>query len=143
MDYSDYVQMINFIIENDLVGLTPRIQYGIKLLIPKYSALFDGESLNAFDMQYSPTLLNHEWSHKNSDVEKLFTDVSQLIQLSTEDTIPQNNFFQQVCNLVSTHTNEIIQTCKDFEEFSVGSTENWYCCAEPTDQQLVAVDFSK
>ena len=143
MDYSDYVRMINFIVENDLVGLTPRIQYGIKLLVPKYSALFDGESLKTLDMQYSSTLLNHEWSHKNSDVEKLFTEVSQLIQLSSEDTISQDNFFQQLCNLVSTHTNEIIRTCKNFEEFSVGSTENWYCCAEPTEQQLVAVDFSK
>ena len=111
-------------------------------MIPKYSALFDGESLNAFDMQYSPTSLNHEWSHENSDVEKLFAEVSQLIALSTEDTMSQADFFQQLCNLVSTNTNEIIQTCNDFEVFSVGSTEDWYCCAEPTEQHLVAVDFS-
>ena len=143
MDYSDYVKMINFIVENDLVGLTPRIQYGIKLLIPKYSALFDGESLNAFDMQYSTASLNHEWSHENSDVEKLFTEVSQLIELSTEDTMSQADFFQKLCNLVSTNTNDIIQTCIYFEVSSVGSTEDWYCCAEPTEQHLVAVDFSK
>ena len=31
----------------------------------------------------------------------------------------------------------------NFEVSSVGSTEDWYCCAEPTEQHLVAVDFSK
>ena len=41
------------------------------------------------------------------------------------------------------YTNEIIQTCNNFEVSSVGSTEDWYCCAEPTEQHLVAVDFSK
>tara|TARA_Y100001970_G_scaffold16755_1_gene18865 strand:- start:2289 stop:3725 length:1437 start_codon:yes stop_codon:yes gene_type:complete len=143
MKYADYVRMLNFIIENDLVGLTPRIQYGIKLLIPKYSALFDSDSLSEFDMQYSSDLLNHEWSHKNSEVEMLFAEVSQLLQSSNEDAMSQVNFFQKLCNLVAARTDESIINCQSFTGPSIGSTENWYCCAEPTNQQLISVNLSK
>jgi len=137
---SDYASMINFIIENELVELTPRIQYGIKLLIPKYSALLEDDSLDSFDIKYSSDALNHEWEHVDRSIEKLYSMVSELILSSMSHKSPKGQFFQNLCSLVEVITHEKISSCTKVSTTRLGSTENWYCCAEPTDQQLITLD---
>jgi|TARA_B110000263_G_scaffold249792_1_gene268566 radical SAM superfamily enzyme YgiQ (UPF0313 family) len=140
MQFSDYPVLINFIIKNDLMNLISPVQYGIRLLIPKLSTLVSQLNEDGISITYSKEKLTYEWDHLDPNVDILFEEITNLINKDINTEELSTNFFDDIYNLVQSKTNNSMLPYQIINHETVGSTEDWYCCAEPTNRQILSVD---
>ncbi len=134
-----YIALLKRILELQLVEAVPPVQLSIRLLVPRGSRLLAlpgfGEKLLPFDAK----LLGYPWRNPDERVDRLQQDVQQLVAQANAK-LDRHEVFAEVWR--------IAHDAAQRQAPSIGRTagepiprlsEPWYCCAEPTDQQLQAV----
>ena len=135
MQLDDYSRMLNFIISNKIINMTSSVQFAIRLLIPKFSTLLQQIADDGINTHYSKLKLTHEWEHTDRRVESLFGKISLLVDQCNGD-----DFFTKLCQLVEKNTGQKILKFEPNDSYAIGSSEEWYCCAEPTEDQMILTD---
>jgi len=135
MKLDDYSHMLNFIISNKIINMTSSVQFSIRLLIPKFSTLLQQIADDGINTNYSKLKLTHEWEHTDKRVEDLFAEISLLVSQCKGD-----DFFTKLCQLVEKSTGQKILNFESNHSYAIGSSEEWYCCAEPTEEQMILTD---
>jgi radical SAM superfamily enzyme YgiQ (UPF0313 family) len=133
-----YIALLARLVELDLVESVPPIQLAIRLLVPQGSELLKlpgfMEYLNAFD----PKLLGYPWQHADARVDALQKDIQAWVAEAETNGISRRDSFARIWQLAHTaaglnppalpETGVVVPAAR--------LSEPWYCCAEPTDQQL-------
>jgi len=132
-----YIALLQRLLELQLVRSVPPVQLCIRLLVPAGSYLLQlpgfQEQLMAFDARH----LGYPWQHADARVDLLQRDLQQVIARSEAQRLPRHEVFAAIWRIAHEASQRPVPTLPD----ELGSaiphlSEPWYCCAEPTEQQL-------
>ncbi len=133
-----YRQLLEELVELELVESVPPVQLSIRLLIPQGSYLLRipgfAQQLEAFDGKS----LGYPWVHADVRVDALQKAVQACAEEGEKEGWSRRDIFARIWALVHEASGLAVP---DLPSGSMGQpiahmSEPWYCCAEPTDEQL-------
>jgi hypothetical protein len=110
----------------------------IRLLIPQGSLLLKLPELPAYIGEFDPKLLGFPWKNPDSRVDRLQLAVQELVAQAETHGLSRREIFARIWQLA--HEALGVDT-PVLADTGMGTpiprlSEPWYCCAEPTHQQL-------
>jgi radical SAM superfamily enzyme YgiQ (UPF0313 family) len=133
-----YIALLERLLELDLVESVPPIQLAIRLLIPQGSLLLDLPGFQAQIGGFDPKLLGFPWKNPDARVDRLQLAVQECVAQAEAQGLVRHEIFTHIWGLV--HEARGMET-PALADSGMGTpiprlSEPWYCCAEPTHQQL-------
>jgi radical SAM superfamily enzyme YgiQ (UPF0313 family) len=131
------IALLERLVELQLAESVPPVQLTIRLLVPAGSYLLKlpgfKEKLKAFD----PGLLGYPWDHADPRVDRLQREITAWVVRSEQDGVARRDVFAGIWRMAHEAAGRPAPRLAG----NLGSpiarlSEPWYCCAEPTDQQL-------
>lgn len=134
-----YLDFLRRIVELELIESIPPIQLSIRLLIPEGSYLFNLPQFREKVEDFDSTMLGYPWHHKDPRVDQLQQEIQAWVADAEQKTLSRRDTFAHIWRVAHKAAGESAPALLDD---CVGHviprlSEPWYCCAEPTDQQLV------
>ncbi len=134
-----YIALLERLLQLQLAESVPPVQLTIRLLVPEGSYLLQLPGFKEKLMAFDPGLLGYPWRHSDSRVDRLQQELQALVARSEKENLPRHEVFAAVWRLAHEAAGRTVPKLAG----SLGSpiprlSEPWYCCAEPTDQQLQA-----
>jgi len=132
-----YIVLLERLVELELVEAVPPIQLAIRLLVPQGSELLKlpgfSEQIEVFD----PKLLGYPWKNADARVDALQRDIMAWVAEAEGKNVARREVFMRIWQLAHAAAGRQSRPLPD----ALGTagprlSEPWYCCAEPTDQQL-------
>ena len=117
-----YLELLRVVRDLDLIESVAPIQLAIRLLIPAGSKLMDVDDLKteAFD----PAALSYRWRHPDPGMDRLCSDLQQIVRLADQRGQSREEVFRQIWELA-------FGELPDFHLVSRSAipylTEPWYC----------------
>jgi radical SAM superfamily enzyme YgiQ (UPF0313 family) len=132
-----YVALLERLVRLRLVQSVPPVQLSIRLLVPAESWLLKlpgfRERLGPFDA----ALLGYPWQHPDPRVDRLQHDVQTLVARSEAQTLSRRETFAAIWRMAHVAAERDVPTLPEDLGMPIPRlSEPWYCCAEPTAQQL-------
>ena len=120
-----------------LVESVPPVQLSIRLLVPEGSWLLKlpgfADKLGPFD----PALLGYPWQHPDSRVDRLQQDLQERVARCEAEHRPRRDTFTAIWRAAHAAAGRSAPSLpEDLGAPIPRLSEPWYCCAEPTAQQL-------
>jgi hypothetical protein len=136
-----YCQLLQAIIDLQLIECVAPVQLSIRLLIPQGSYLLKLDNLAGTLSDFDPKLLGYRWANPDPRVDALQRDIQSWVFTAEERELDRQAIFQGIRELA--HQASGLET----PPLPAGCTgnpvprlsENWYCCAEPTCEQLTSI----
>ena len=131
-----YIELLQRIADLDLVENVPPVQLSIRLLIPEGSYLLQLPGFSDLIKGFDPVLLGYPWRHRDPRVDRLQSRVQSLVEQS--EKLPRREAFEHIWQMahgVLCVPVPVLPKSKNQQPIPRLS-EPWYCCAEPTHQQL-------
>lgn len=133
-----YLALLERLVALKLVESVPPVQLTIRLLVPEGSYLLRlpgfREMLDGFDA----ALLGYPWRHADPRVDALQREITAFVAAGESRSQPRREIFAGVWERAQAALGRSIplQIDADPGAPSPHLSEPWYCCAEPTSQQL-------
>jgi len=132
-----YIALLERLLELHLVESVPPVQLTIRLLVPEGSYLLKLPGFREKLMAFDPGLLGYPWVHPDSRVDRLQRDLQRRVARGEAEGLARGEVFAAVWRLAHEAAGRLAPDLAA----NLGSaiprlSEGWYCCAEPTDQQL-------
>ncbi len=124
----DLADIFEFLAEHDLLATVDPVQLSIRLLVPQGSLLADEPVMGAFDS----ATLTHAWTSPYPEVERQQQLMAQMAESGSIDDplVTVEKMWQAVMD-------------RPFPPVTTTGhprlSEPWFCCAEPTQTQLLAI----
>jgi hypothetical protein len=138
MTLREFRELLETLVDLDLVENVAPIQLAIRLLIPAGSRLLDLAEVREKLGEFDSSALSYRWHHDDPAVDRLCSDIQLLIQTEERRKSSRRAIFGRIWKLA--HDRPLPAG------FHLGSSgavpcmsEPWYCCAEPTSEQLAQV----
>lgn len=132
-----YRDLLRALVDLALVESVPAIQLAIRLLVPEGSALLQLPEFRAQLGPFDPALLGYPWRHVDPRVDALQRDIEALAAAAEQSGATRAATFDQIWQRTHTALGEVAPgLCLGDGEGVPRMSEPWYCCAEPTQQQL-------
>jgi len=133
-----YIALLNRLLELELVESVPPIQLAIRLLIPRGSLLLALPDVQAHIGAFDSRLLGYPWKNPDARVDHLQLAVQEWVAQSEAENLSRREIFARIWGLA--HAAQGVDAPL-LADTGMGSpiprlSEPWYCCAEPTHQQL-------
>ncbi len=134
----DYRDLLETIAALGLVGNVAPIQLAIRLLIPAGSRLLELPELEGKTGDFDSDALSYRWHHDDPAMDKLCSDLQSLIQAEDRHQSPRHQIFARIWELA--HGGALPNSATLIPETPAPQlSEAWYCCAEPTAEQLAGL----
>jgi radical SAM superfamily enzyme YgiQ (UPF0313 family) len=138
-----YRDLLALIVEHDLIENVAPIQLGIRLLIPAGSRLLELADIQNAIGEFDSAGLVYPWKHSDARLDALSERVQQLANLGDQIKRSRTDTFLQIWRAANELAGEDAgvtavranSPARRIPHFS----EPWYCCAEPTKDQFVAI----
>jgi radical SAM superfamily enzyme YgiQ (UPF0313 family) len=132
-----YLALLERLLELRLVQSVPPVQLTIRLLVPEGSYLLRLPGFRERLMAFDARLLGYPWAHADARVDQLQRDLQALVARTESQRLPRREVFAAIWRLA----HEAARRRAPELPGHLGSaiprlSEPWYCCAEPTEQQL-------
>ncbi len=133
-----YLDLLRRLVELRLVESVPAIQLAIRLLVPEGSYLLElpgfREKLGSFDAR----ILSYSWKSPDERVDALQREIQAVVAEGERLGLARMELFTRIWHIAHDASGEITP---DLPAGGLGQeiphmSEPWYCCAEPTEQQL-------
>jgi hypothetical protein len=123
-----------------LIDAVAPVQLSIRLLIPAGSHILQIDGIDAFVGAFDPQLLGHAWQHPDPRMDALQQQVQTRVMQDEAAGRPRHEIFQAVWQLAWQLDGSTAPslTTPGTEHPIARLSENWYCCAEPTCEQLAS-----
>ncbi|MBI5612392.1 MAG: radical SAM protein [Gammaproteobacteria bacterium] len=133
-----YIALLARLLELDLVESVPPIQLAIRLLIPQGSLLLELPELLPHIGAFDPALLGYPWKNPDARVDRLQHAVQELVGQPETQHLSRGEVFARIWRLAHEAMGMETPVLADRGRGAPipRLSEPWYCCAEPTDQQL-------
>ena len=133
-----YLELLKRLVELELVESVPPIQLAIRLLVPQGSELLKLPGFMDFLGAFDPKLLGYPWQHPDAKVDALQREIQAWVAEAEAANRPRHEIFARIWQLAHAATGCAAPALPAGQLGSVSArlSEPWYCCAEPTDQQL-------
>lgn len=138
----DVAGILEFINEHDLATATDPVQLAIKLLVPRGSLLEEHPAMAPFLGEYDPEALTWQWSFADPDAEVLQKELETIAANASDCGQEVGTTLNEMREAVSRAAG------RELGPIAAGTpvprlTESWFCCAEPTEGQSVAITLSR
>jgi radical SAM superfamily enzyme YgiQ (UPF0313 family) len=132
-----YIELLERLVSLRLAESVPPIQLAIRLLIPAGSYLLKLPGFIDMIDAYDEQLLGYPWRHADPAVDALQKDIQALVEKGEQAEMSRRELFARVWALA----HEALGHRTPRLPAHLGDeiphmSEPWYCCAEPTSQQL-------
>jgi radical SAM family protein len=133
-----YLELLRTLVRLRLVEAVPAIQLCIRLLVPEGSYLLQLPGFRDRIASFDADLLGYPWRHADPRVDALQRAVQALAAQGEQAGWARSDIFERIWR----RTYDALGLAPpplaraDFGEPIAHLSEPWYCCAEPTDQQL-------
>jgi len=133
-----YIALLARLVELDLIESVPPIQLAIRLLVPQGSELLKLPGFMQYLDAFDPTLLGYPWRHADARVDALHKRIQAWVMEAESNNLPRRDIFSHIWNLAYSAAALPAPQLPHGDTHAPGPrlSEPWYCCAEPTDQQL-------
>jgi radical SAM superfamily enzyme YgiQ (UPF0313 family) len=128
----DVVAILDFVAEHGLVHSVDPVQYTIRLLVPAGSLLLGRPELTPYLGRWDASRLTYEWTSGDPAMDGLQRSLAGVVERSVArgDAIPTTySLVREAVGLPA-----VVVRDDDVERPHL--TETWFCCAEPTDNQI-------
>ena len=130
-DPGDPGAIFDFLIDLDLLATVDPVQLSIRLLIPDGSLIL-GSEMAPFIEEYDADALTYHWRARDPRVDELQRSLALIAEAGGTD---QQSTIRQMWTRVRPGSPAPAWS----ETRPTRLTESWFCCAEPTSQQLLRV----
>ncbi len=136
-----YTQFLQAILRLELVDQVTPVQYGIRLLIPAGSRILELDDIRPLLADFDPAALAYPWSNPDPHVDELHREVLALVQAGQKAGLDRRQIFTDVWRATHARLGTEPNTDPDLRHLPTSAappqlSEPWYCCAEPTEEQL-------
>jgi radical SAM superfamily enzyme YgiQ (UPF0313 family) len=138
----DYLELFDIVDSHDLIDATDPVQYTIRLLIPPGSALLAGSDVHRFLGPLNQAGFQYEWTHPDPRMDKLHREVSAAVESAAsagEDPVATFVRLRAIAYRFADRqppAPTVSRTQSRNRHRPPRLTEPWFCCAEPTNDQL-------
>ncbi len=135
-----YIDLLQKVIDLQLVESVPPVQLSIRLLVPNGSYLLKLPGFWKQVEEFDATTLGHPWRHQDPRVDKLQKAVQACVVEAEQNDRSRSETFATIWRLAHRALSRVspVLTRDYLGERIPRLSEPWYCCAEPTSQQLVS-----
>jgi hypothetical protein len=144
-----YLDLLAVLAQQDLIENVAPIQLAIRLLIPAGSKMLDlAEIRNGID-EFDPTALAYPWRHRDPRVDALAREVGEIVEGEEKLRRSRAEIFVSIWEVAaratghSTEPPASLRGMQSSRRATPHMNEPWYCCAEPTRDQLVSIGQPK
>lgn len=132
-----YLELLRRLVELELVDHVPPIQLAIKLLVPRGSYLFEIDGFERLVGPFDEKLFGYPWQHADSRLNALQAQLQVFAAQADKDGLSRAQAFGEIWRLAH-QAFGISPPMLNLRGGAVPAhmSEPWYCCAEPTTQQL-------
>lgn len=132
-----YIALLERLIELRLVESVPPVQLAIRLLVPEGSHLLGLPGFRDRLMAFDPALLGYPWQHADSRVDRLQKDIQAAVARWDQAGLSRREAFAGIWRMAHAAAGRRAPDLAGEQGDVIPRlSEAWYCCAEPTDQQL-------
>jgi radical SAM superfamily enzyme YgiQ (UPF0313 family) len=141
----NYLDLLRVLHEEQLTENVAPIQLGIRLLIPAGSRMLELEEITRAIGPFDPQSLVYPWRHSDPRVDALSEAVQEIAAAADRDNLSRTMTFERIWTAahraagVEPSALSRTQTAQAVPFLS----EPWYCCAEPTTDQLISIGRRK
>jgi radical SAM superfamily enzyme YgiQ (UPF0313 family) len=131
-----YLDLLRDLVRWELQQAVPAVQLTIRLLVPQGSYLLRLPGFSDKLLPFDPKLLGYPWRHADPRVDALHDEV-QALALDMEKG-SRNDTFRAIWGVAHRAAGKEAPSLHDADPGGAipRLSEPWYCCAEPTGQQL-------
>jgi radical SAM superfamily enzyme YgiQ (UPF0313 family) len=130
----DVIDILDFVVDNDLVGNVDPVQYTIKLLIPKGSLMLDVPEIAPYLGAYDAESLSYTWRAADERTVPLQDELTRLVA-----TDQCGDVFSRIYRTVLDAAGDSRGVPDVVFSSKPRLTEAWFCCAEPTADQFAVL----
>jgi radical SAM superfamily enzyme YgiQ (UPF0313 family) len=129
--------LLERLVELRLVESVPPVQLTIRLLVPEGSYLLQLPGFREKLMAFDAGLLGYPWVHADPRVDRLQQDLRTLVARTEKENLPRREVFAAIWRMAHAAAGRTAPALDGNLGLPIPRlSEPWYCCAEPTDQQL-------
>ncbi len=135
-----YLQLLEDIVTCQLIESVAPVQLTIRLLIPAGSYILKLDNLGAIVGNFDAGILGHPWNNPDPRVDALQQQVQYWVTKAEAEGLSRPDIFLEIWRLAHRQAGRPVP---ELNLENAGKpvprlSENWYCCAEPTCEQLVS-----
>jgi radical SAM superfamily enzyme YgiQ (UPF0313 family) len=143
-----YRDLLEVLAEQDLIENAAPIQLAIRLLIPAGSRMLDLPEIRDGVGEFDPAGLMYPWKHADARMDQLAETVSRVVERDEKDRRSRDEIFAHIWDaaaradgIFSSNSDALPNFKRDGKARAAipHMNEPWYCCAEPTREQLVSI----
>lgn len=133
-----YLELLRTLLRLRLVEAVPPIQLCIRLLVPEGSWLLQLPGFRELIEPFDAKLLGYPWRHADPRVDALQQALQALAAQGDQRALARSEVFAQIWRLAHAALGLRAPPLapEDCGAAIAHLSEPWYCCAEPTEQQL-------
>jgi radical SAM superfamily enzyme YgiQ (UPF0313 family) len=129
----DVIALLDFVHEHDLIGSVDPVQFSIRLLLPRGSLLLDHPDLAPHLGPWDDDRLTYTWHAADPAVDRLQQEFAAIVEAGADGGAPTTATYAALRAAAGAPPVDIAQIRLDRPHLS----ESWFCCAEPTEAQVV------
>jgi len=126
----DLVELMDFVVEEDLIGNVDPVQYAIRLLLPEGSLLLEHPDMAPYLGPYDAEGLGYTWTAADPEVDRLQARLSALVA-EAGDEPTATTFFRVRRAVLEAAGREVVDSLEAIPSGSVEGrprlTEPWFC----------------
>ena len=141
-----YLDLLHVLQEQELIENVAPIQLGIRLLIPEGSRMLELEEVRRTVGPFDPQSLAYPWKNADPRVDALSETVQEIAAAADRQKESRPATFERIWKAAHAAAGlpaPSIAATRHSEVAVPFLSEPWYCCAEPTRDQLVSIGTVK
>jgi radical SAM superfamily enzyme YgiQ (UPF0313 family) len=140
----DYLELLDFVEEYDLIEAVDAIQFAIRLLVPPGSALLSDPNAHGWVGPLDEAAFSYTWTHRDPRMDALQGEVMALVERAVAEGRSSRATFYALRALAEERLASDLGPTRRRRRLPVLTagrptphlTEAWFCCAEPSLSQL-------
>jgi radical SAM superfamily enzyme YgiQ (UPF0313 family) len=126
----DYIDLLEFISEQQLIQNVDPVQYTVRLLVPPGSLLLNQKEMKPYLVDLDQANFSHRWSHPDPRMDELQRNVSKTVERLIESKTPTFIIFERVREVAYSVRGESVARLQGYfmpEIEPPRLTESWFC----------------
>ena len=133
-----YIALLASLIRLDLIENVPPVQIIIRLLVPAGSYLLKLPGFRNLLEPFDAKILVYPWRHRDPRVDRLQQALQDFVARAETQALPRREIFGEIWRMAHAALGQAAPplAINSANRAIPRLSEPWYCCAEPTHQQL-------
>jgi hypothetical protein len=123
----DYLEVLEFVEEHDLIDSVDVVQYSIRLLVPPGSYLLDRPAMKPHLGPLDQASFSYRWTHPDPGMDRLHKEVSALVERDTQAGEDPSATFYRVWALAAGRRTEVSPALPRDRLRAPRLSEPWFC----------------